>query len=218
MANQLKKLISIEPSGIKKIAGVPLASVKKVAGVLYEASTSGGLTLPFQYANQYGRRAITTGGSTGYVYFNWMRIIASMTLSRAFWQYNFNTTAASATNSYNYTYGIYQLTGASLSLLLSGSNAVTVTRTNSSINNFFTLTFSNTLALNPNSTYFIAYRRTLVSYNFLGESSSFNNGPFLQFARMTATTSALPSTIETSVLDVSGSDVTFRPSIILSSI
>ena len=118
-------------------------------------------------------------------------------------------------------FGLYSLNGSTLSLANSASN--TVEHTNSA-NSWYSMVTSATQNITPGAWYFginfftggIATDHS--SASFLGNSSG--NPPnailggFLM-GRMTASTNALPSSIATSDLDITGSDAIRQPYIII---
>ena len=116
--------------------------------------------------------------------------------------------------------GLYSLNGSTLSLANSASN--TIQHTNSA-NFWYSMVTSTTQNITPGTWYFginlftggIATDHS--SASFFG-NSSINPGnaiPTLLMARMTASTNAIPASIATSDLDITGSDIIRQPYVII---
>lgn len=239
MANQLKKLISIEPSGIKKIAGVPLASVKKVAGVLYEAAAGGtpaflfwenmaGRHLPAAGASGASSTANFKGFSSATWYFHRFLIPCDLNIAAVILPFRASytsVTSLSGTGTCSISLGLYTLNGSTLNSVYTASTLLTQSVSGASQGNFV-LTNGNSYSITPGE-YFIGFaiRNSITSrYNasLLNLSIGFNNdnvenqlGQML-FGRMTNSSSSAPATINTSSFDIIGSDVERFPYIIIS--
>jgi len=120
------------------------------------------------------------------------------------------------------SFGLYSLNGGTLSLANSASGGVTISGANSSIS-WVSLVTSAAQNITPGAWYFAQIIGTSkglgggATLNFLG-NSSINPGnaiPGLVQGRMTVSTGAMPGTIATSELDITGSDAIRQHYIIL---
>lgn len=130
------------------------------------------------------------------------------------------TSAVNSTKSQYWHFGLYSLTGSTLSLENSGSGSITYgDATGSSW--FNVSTFSKTQNITPGAWYFAFLNRSsghAVGDRWYGNSSinpaNAIPGGFLM-GRVTASTGAMPASIATSALDITGSDAIRQPYIII---
>lgn len=131
--------------------------------------------------------------------------------------------AASTSRSYNHTihFGLYTMTGSTLTLVNSASGVFTKVGTNASTQ-WISMATSTTSNITPGLYYFAV---NILSGGgssvmaILGNSSinPDNAQPVMVMARVTASTNAMPANIETSKLDITGSDAIKQPYIIITS-
>lgn len=132
----------------------------------------------------------------------------------------FRTATVASSHSITFHWGLYSLNGSTLSLANSASAQFTgdpgVTQTK-----WFNFTsFSSTQNITPGPWYFALNLVTFSNHAFgsIFANSSANPGnasPVFVRGRMTASTTAMPASIATSALDITGSDASRQPYIII---
>ena len=133
-----------------------------------------------------------------------------------------NLGAAVGGRSLSARFGLYSLNGSTLSLANSASNSSNFSTTNVAVMQWWTLATSATQNISPGNWYFALNLDNGTVYNvikYYGNASSAlalqNAAPTMLHGRMTASTDAMPASIATSDLDITGADAIRQPYIII---
>ena len=161
--------------------------------------------------------------SNGTLSFHAVNIPLSISFNKVVMLLNRTASLSAGSLVYSAMFGLYSMTGGTLSLANSASGNANINSSDitAAITRWVTLATSATQVITPGQWYFaFAHLSSATNWgvSYLGNSSinpgNAIPGGFLM-GRMTASTNAMPGSIATSDLDITGSDATRQPYIII---
>lgn len=216
----VSNFLGIAASNISLVGGIAASNISLMKGIEWGTSAAADPQLQF-FENFPGHLgAAYNGYSNGTLSVHAVNIPLSISFNKVVALMSVSSAALSALSG-TIQFGLYSLNAGTLSLANSASGAVAE---GGSANSWYSMATSATQNISPGAWYFgvnfftggIATDHS--SASFYGNSSvNLANavpGGFLM-GRMTASTNAMPSNIATSDLDITGSDATRQPYIIL---
>jgi len=208
-------------SNIKQVLGLATASISVFNGLVWSSGAAANPQLQF-FENFPGKNMTMIGFSSGFLSVHAVNIPLSLSFNNVLVLHSFTNSTGTTGRTITNLFGLYSLNGSTLSLTNSASTTFTYSGggggTFASIN-WVSMVTSATQNITPGPWYlaFCHLHTGEGALTYYGNSSinPANAAPALIRGRMTASTNAIPASIATSDLDITGSDAMRQPYIII---